>query len=67
MKQPIHVSAAMHKANIIVGGGSWLKKVGLIGLPRLEQAIMNHPVFPSGKNMRTNRQVVILAVNKAER
>src|SRR5437868_2776874 len=67
MRQALDVSAAVYQANIIVRGRSRLDKVSIVSFAGFDQPVVNHPVLLGWEDMCAYRQVVVLAVNKAER
>ncbi len=62
----LHVFPRVHPQDVFVRGGLGRDEIGGLGHAGLQQPLVDQPVFLGGENMRTDGQIVVVAVDQLE-
>src|SRR3981081_3495160 len=56
----------MHQQHVLIAAGSRSCKIGRLGDSRFKQPVVNELVFLGWKDVRSDRQITLIAVDKLE-
>jgi hypothetical protein len=64
--QLLNVLARVYAKHIVVACRLWRDEIGRFSHSGIKQAFVDEPVLLRGKNVRANRQIVVIAVDELE-
>jgi hypothetical protein len=67
MDEAIYIPSSVNESNVVIRRGSGGDEIIRICLMRRQQAIVDHPIFLGGKDVRTDGKKIVFRVDEAKR